>query len=205
MGFSDWLKKASEKVTTKQISPSENVGIRLEGRALQDENSKFREIAEAIIQDIAGSGCFKEEKLSIVNARIKKMVRPGYGYSDPFSLDDCLSLEEKKALGLNTRQKYSREFIEALSEKGLSHPDLKDILKVVYLKHFHSIHRKYELLRMKRLGIKTVKIEDCGDERDCKAIKRLKKRWPIDEVPELPLPSCTAEYCRCTYISDQSS
>jgi hypothetical protein len=185
----------------KHKEKSKTVGIRLEGEPAQEENNKFRDITEAIIRDIAMSGYFKEEKLAIINAKITEMVRPGYGYSDPFLLDDCLSLEEKKALGLNSRQKFSREFIDALSEKGMSHPDPKDILKVIYLKHFHSIHRKYELLRMKRIGIKTVKIEDCGDERDCKAIKRLKKVWPIDEVPELPLPGCTAEYCRCTYIS----
>jgi hypothetical protein len=54
---------------------------------------------------------------------------------------------------------------------------------------------------MKNLGLKTVKIEDCGDERDCSKIKRLKKVWPIDQVPDLPLPGCTAKYCRCSFIA----
>jgi hypothetical protein len=49
---------------------------------------------------------------------------------------------------------------------------------------------------MKEMGLKKVK-----DERDCKAIKRFRKVWPIDEVPELPLPNCKADYCRCTYVA----
>jgi hypothetical protein len=115
-------------------------------------------------------------------------------------------LEEKKSLGLNPRQKFSREFFDFLTKEGLSHPDPKNILKVIYFKHFHNISRKYELNRLKKNGVKKVKIMDCGDERDCKIVKKVAgKVWPINKVPALPLQGCNAEYCRCGYIIDEES
>jgi hypothetical protein len=195
--------KNQSPVTKKEVKP--NIGITLNAGAQQAEKKKFQEIAISTITEASASGYFKPEKMHLVSEKIMKISQPYIAYSDPFNYNDCLSLEEKKNLGLNTRQKFSREFIETLSEKGLSHPNPKDILKIIYLKHFHSIHRKYELLHLKSIGLKTVKISDCRDERDCKAIKRLKKTWLIDKVPELPLPGCTAEYCRCSYIMDEKT
>jgi hypothetical protein len=169
------------------------------------EYEKFREIADSTITDIEESGFFKIEKSSIIAEKIKRITRPGYGYSDPFSYEDCLTLDEKKQLGINTRLKFSREMFDVLTEIGIKHPNPKELIKNIWLKNFHKIHRKYDLERLRELGLKTVRIEDCGDERDCKAIKRIKKIWSIDEVPELPLPNCKAEYCRCSYIMDDES
>jgi hypothetical protein len=91
--------------------------------------------------------------------------------------------------------------IETFTEKGIKEPYPKEIFKNIFYKNFHKIHRKYDLKDMKNCGITKVKIEDCGDDRDCNAVKRLKKIWAINEVPELPLPQCKADYCRCCYIA----
>jgi hypothetical protein len=184
---------------TKKTIPA--VEFRRSDSEQKKDDDKFMEIAEGIIAEIAQSGYFKAEKLPMLSEMVHRITRPGYGYLDPFSYEDCLTLDEKKALGLNTRQKYSREMVECFSDAGLHHENPKEILKVLYYKIFHKISRKYELIRMKEVGIKTVKIEDCGDERDCQKIKKLKKLWPIDQVPELPLSGCTSEYCRCSYIA----
>ena len=189
----------------KTNDSTNSLGIKLSGKALEEENKKFAEIAEKTITDAKESGFFKEEFIQFLSEKIKSICKIGYGYSDPFDKKDCLTLEEKKSLNLNTRAKYSRELINGLTEKGILEAGKnKDFVKNMFLRNFHKVSRKHELLRLKDLGIKKVTIEDCCDERDCKAIKRLKKHWNIDEVPELPLPQCTAEYCRCMYIAEDS-
>jgi hypothetical protein len=147
---------------------------------------------------LLNSAFFKQDKIP----EILKRIRDTDEYSNNiFSYDDCLSLEEKKSLGLETRRKYPREMLDFMTDLGLKHDDPQGIISNIYYQADHKIQRKKELDRLKAAGFKTVKIEDCGDQRDCKAIKRLKKVWPIDEVPELPLPNCKADYCRCTYIA----
>lgn len=184
---------------------TDSIGIRLTGKALETENRKYAEVADTTITEANESGFFKDEFLPILSEKIKSISKLGYGYSDPFDKTDYLSLEEKKFLNLNTRAKYSRELINGLTEKGILEAGKnKDFVKVMFLRNFHKISRKYELLRLKELGLNKVAISNCDDERDCKAIKRLKKHWNIDEVPELPLPQCTADYCRCMYIADES-
>lgn len=181
----------------------ESIGIKLDDEQERQENKKYTAIAEQTIADLKSSGYFKQEALPVLVEKIRTNTRPGYGYIDPFCKENCLTLEEKKALGLNTRQKYARELINALTEKGLVAEKPNDLLKNIWLANFHKISQKYELQHLKDMGLKYVQILDCDDERDCKAVKRCKKRWLIDEVPELPLPGCDAKYCRCEYVTDE--
>jgi hypothetical protein len=190
----------------KNDSITGGVGITLSAAAQKEEDNKFQEIAAGIIGDLSASGFFKPETIPEIAEKVRRMVRPGYAYKDPFSYDDCLTLDEKKVLGLNPRQKFSRGFVDTLTPAGLAQPDPKRILEILYYRNFHAISGKFELLRLKHAGIKKVKILDCGDERDCPMVKKMtQKTWPIDEVPALPLPGCTAEYCRCSYVMDEKS
>lgn len=192
-------------VFSKTKNAEESIGIKLSGKALDEENKKYAEIADRTVIEAKESGFFKEEFIPILSEKIKNISKVGYGYLDPFDKTVCLTLEEKKSLNLNTRAKYSKELINGLTEKGiLEVGNNRDFVKNMFLRNSHKVSRKYELKRLKEMGIKKVVLLDCNDERDCKAIKRLKKRWNIDEVPELPLPQCTAEYCRCMYIADDS-
>jgi hypothetical protein len=190
----------------KNDSITGGVGITLSSASQKEEDEKFREIAEGIIGDLSNSGFFKPEAIPGLAEKVRRTVLPGYAYKDPFSYDDCLMLDEKKVLGLNPRQKFSRGFVDTLTPAGLTQPDPKRILEILYYRNFHAISGKYELSRLKRDGIKKVKISDCGDDRDCSMVKKMAaKVWPINEVPALPLPGCTAEYCRCSYIMDEKS
>jgi hypothetical protein len=162
------------------------------------QNLEKTEIRTGIIQDLKSSSFFKGEYIQEI---IDRIVKTEIYSHEIFSYDICLTSEEKKKLGLPVRQKISKEMAEFMTKHGLQQEDPKGVIENIYYQNYHKVARKHELERMKKMGIKKVKIEDCGDERDCKAIKRLKKIWPIDEVPDLPLPSCTAAYCRCTYIS----
>ena len=190
-------------LVNENSSEKESTSIQLSKNALNDEEKKCKEIADRTIKTAENSGFFKTEFMPILTEKIRDISKVGYGYEDPFDKTDCLTLEEKKALKLNTRKKYAREFINGLTEKGIAEASEKDFLQNMFLQNFHQVSREYDLKRMKADGIKYVEILDCGDERDCKAIKRLKKHYPIDEVPELPLPQCKADYCRCSFIADQ--
>jgi hypothetical protein len=162
-----------------------------------------QETLENTIKDIEASGFFKKEKIPALSEKLRASERVGYPYKDPFDYNDCLSLDEKKSLGLNTRQKYSREMVEMLTDKGIKQNDPKVLARNIYLHNMFKVIRKYKLIELKNLGLKMVEILDCDDGRDCSKIKRLKKVWPIDQVPELPLLGCAAEYCRCEYISNE--
>lgn len=196
--------------TEKHKSIKENrlidsLAIKLSDENIEIENNKYAEIVYKTILEAKKSGFFKKEFLPLLLKRIQSTCKVGYGYLEPFDKTDCLTLSEKRALNLNTRAKYSRELINGLTEEGLLEiRKNKNFIKNMVLGNFHKISRKYELLQLRSLGIKKVVILDCCDERDCSAVKQLKKHWNIDEVPELPLPQCTSEYCRCMYIADES-
>lgn len=192
-------------VFSKTKNAEESIGIKLSGKALDEENKKYAEIAARTVIEAKESGFFKEEFIPILSEKIKNISKVGCSYLDPFDKTVCLTLEEKKSLNLNIRAKYSKELINGLTEKGiLEVGNNRDFVKNMFLRNFHKVSRKYELKRLKEMGIKKVVLLDCNDERDFKAIKQLKKHWNIDEIPELPLPQCTAEYCRCMYIADDS-
>lgn len=200
---SSFLSKLGAFIFGKGANSENSIDIKLTGERLETEKRKFKEIAENTISAVENSGFFKPEFLPVLSEKIRENTQIGYGYIDPFDKTDYLTLEEKKALCLNTRRKYSRELINALTEKGLSSENPNELLKNIFQQNYHKVFRKYELDNLKAMGIQYVEILDCNDERDCKAIKRLKKRWAIDEVPELPLPQCNAKYCRCSYIADE--
>lgn len=201
--LSDLIKagrKLFDKILDTEISGTkQSLGIKPNAEQEKEHVEKI----EQIIIAIKDSGYFKPEFLPEITKKIREKTLIGYGYIDPFDKENCLTLEEKKALNLNTRRKYSRELINALTEKGLAAENPNDLLKNIWLGTSFKISRKYELQRLKALGLKYVQISNCNDERDCKAIKRCKKRWLIDKVPELPLPGCNAEYCRCSYAADE--
>ncbi len=180
----------------------DSVFIELSGENLKKEQKKFNEIAEKIIIEATESGFFKKDFLPYFSEKIRSITQVGFSYRDPFNKNDCLTLEEKKNLNLNTRAKYSRELIDGLTEKGITAAKNQNFIEDMFLRNFHNVSRKCELEQLKETGLKYVIISNCNDERDCKAVGLLKKRWLIDEVPELPLPECNAEYCRCIYMAD---
>lgn len=180
------------------------IGITLSPEKEKRENEKYDEITEQTISDMETSGYFKPDCIPAIAKKIHEKTNIGYRYYNPFDKKDCLTLQEKKELGLNTREKYSRELINALTEKGLATEDPNDLFHNIWQANFHKISRKYKLQELRDIGVQYVRIRTCEDERDCKAVKLCKKRWPIDEVPELPLPKCNAPYCRCDYAMDDT-
>lgn len=119
-----------------------------------------------------------------------------------FREEPCLSLDEKKLYGINTRQKINKTYFNLLSEQGKHQEYILIDLENIILSSEQKIHNKYQLLEYKSLRINKVQISCCNDDRDCPAVKKYcNKVYSINNVPELPLPECNADVCRCLYLS----
>jgi hypothetical protein len=155
-----------------------------------------KEILSGMMEDIKESGYFKPEKFDHMEKIIPKIG--GY-FTDPFSYNDCLSDEEKKARNINPEFKISREMADCMTEKGLSEKDPRHIVPIIYYINLFGISRKYKLMELRTRGVTKVKIICMGGDLDCEEIKSHTGIYSINDVPALPLPGCDAPYCRCDF------
>ncbi len=155
------------------------------------------EILQLLEERIIASGFFRVDKIPELMAKLRGASIP-FGRTDTkiaFSGDETLTVKEKKALGLNTRMKYSKTFIEYFDPSAFKTIEPKATLECMHIDTFHRVSRKKELLDMKKLAfVKQVKIHG-----ECESIVRFKKIHRIEEAPELPLPDCDAPFCPCWY------
>ena len=110
----------------------ETISITLSPEQQKRENQKYSEITELTILDMESSGYFKPDCIPDIAKKIREKTDIGYRYYNPFNEKDCLTLKEKKELGLNTRGRYSRELVSALTEKGISSEDQNELLKNIW-------------------------------------------------------------------------
>ncbi|MDR1390185.1 MAG: hypothetical protein LBJ31_09455 [Treponema sp.] len=155
-----------------------------------------KEVLAGMMRDIEASGYFKPEKLPHMEKIIPKIG--GY-FTDPFSYQDCLDDGEKAALHINPELKISREMAECMSEKGLAEADPRQIIPIIYYMNLFGVSRKYKLKELRARGVTRVKIIDMGGDLDCEEIKTHERVYSIDDMPDLPLPGCSAAYCRCDF------
>ena len=167
-------------------------------RQSQEESLRFLEAA------MTESGYFGPAKIPELISMCRSEFRPFARIDDRFGSrgDDLLTIEEKKALGLNSRMKYSREFIDLFEPSALKLIEPNSTLSNMRISAKNRAHSRTEIRKMKRLGfIREVKICPVRDAGDCKKIKNFRKVYSIDEVPELPIPGCDSSLCRCMYIA----
>ena len=138
----------------KGESPVSDFEIR-QGIRNSDSLGSFNPIPEAgrsemiklVMNDIEKSGYFKENKYSEIEKWVIKTVNEhGFYTDDPWSTGELLTASEKKELGLNTRQKYYKEFLNYITEKGLSQPAPKKLLIMIWNKCDEKIFKKYDRL-----------------------------------------------------------
>jgi hypothetical protein len=162
----------------------------------KEEVMRFLEIA------IRTSGIFRDEKIPELIAKFQSgsALFTRINTRVAFEGDDILSVEEKRAMGLNTRMKYSKAFIEYFNPSALKTIEPKSILENMHLNAFNRVARKRDLRRFTEVGVvRQVKIVPIGHGQDCEKIRHFKKIYNLDEVPELPLAECSAPFCLCMY------
>ncbi len=167
------------------------------------EKQKNKEIFELIKSRISNNDNYSDDCVKFIIKKLTKvniLESSGQGIIKSFREEPCVSLEEKKQYNINPRQKINKEFFDLLSEKGKHQEYILLYLENIILSSKYKINNKYDLRNMKKMGVKYVTIECCNDDRDCPAVKKLcNKEFKINQVPELPLPDCNSDLCRCNY------
>jgi hypothetical protein len=170
-------------------------------KMLEAGRQDHEEVMRLLETAIRASGFFRTEAIPLLLSRLRDGWEP-FARVDTrvaFGGDEFLSVQEKRVLGLNTRMKYSKAFISFFDPNCLKATEPKSLLENMHLIAFHRVARKRDLVEFRSLGVKQVRIVPVGDARDCAKIKRFEKVHDIERVPDLPVPGCTAPYCRCMY------
>jgi hypothetical protein len=161
-------------------------------------------------QQIEHSGLFKQDSFDWILAIILNNKEASYGSIERKirTTGELLSGEELEKLGLRPNTKVSKKYYHALSDKGKN-----DILGSAFqvaqrVLHADSLFYQHEQIRAsssnanERYEAELVIPNDGDDEggQACNTARSLQgKRFPFNEVPDLPLPRCDADNCRCMF------
>jgi hypothetical protein len=166
-----------------------------------NDGSLKSEIEKAIID----SGLFKAEASKWILEIILSNLDKGSKVIDLAVRTDgeLLSLEEKRQHGIRANAKVSNQYLLSLTAEGKKDPIRAAITVVRRILHKRSLQKqKEDILRTEKLGTEMESEFMCArDDRTCKSALALDgKRFAKDEAPDLPLPDCDAEYCRCLFL-----
>lgn len=181
---------------------SNPIAIQATPEMIEDDREQQRECRLFLVQAMDASGYFISEKVPWLLERLcgEQEAFARVGSPEDLQGESVLSLEEKRTLQLNTRMKYSRDFIACFHVDALSGIEPKSALRDLQLSAFHKASRRAELQKLRRLRIADkVEIQLSKSFADCAAIKACKKVWPIDQIPELPLKGCDSSVCMCWF------
>ncbi len=170
----------------------------------RDENEDREETFRLLEQGMRTSSIFLSEKIPMLVRTLRDNAQLlGRTNTKPaFDGEVMLTVQEKSALGLNTRFKYTRTFIDNFDPSKLAGVEPKSMLENMHLAAANCVRSKRELAKLRAHGwVKVVEIEPCHDARDCERVRKAEKVYPIAEVPSLPLNGCDAPYCRCIYLA----
>jgi hypothetical protein len=183
-----------------------DLAIQATPKQIQQEKDNFNQALLIFKNELANKSFTKLEMLPELVSLFKEHLTPFYSFSidQVFRKYPPLTLEEKKFYGLNTRKKYASILGKYFHLEKLHGICPKDLLQSIYFHSYWIVCREVELKELRGFGIKKVSIFPCNDERDCKSVKELRgKVYAINEVPILPLKTCDASYCRCSYLGEE--
>lgn len=196
-----WCRRMTRIIVARERA-HQDFAITPSPEMLETELGDKEEIMSLMEASMRASGVFRPEKIPELISKLRdgsdRFERVNTQIA--FIGEEFLTVEDKRAHGLNTRMKYTKEYIECFHPDRLKSIEPKSFLKNMHLSAFHRVAARKELTNFRKLGfVKQVNILPCGDERDCNEVKKIKNPYPLDNVPDLPLPGCTAPYCRCLY------
>jgi len=187
------------KETTKEIKKQWKE-IKEEKEQPKIENTELEKAeVEKIIID---SGLFKADASNWISEIVLSNIDKG---SKVVSLairkhGEPLSADEKRQHGIRANAIVSKQYFLSLTDEGK-----KDLIKAAFIVVQRILH-KWSIRRQEASVLKySIEMEIefiCAkDDRTCKAALELDgKRFPQGEAPDLPLPDCDAEYCRCLFL-----
>ena len=145
------LFSANESVTEIVLQnsggiPQESFGLQMTVEEIAKERVFNEGVLNLLESNMIGSGYFKKEKIPVIVELLRRESPPFGRVSTKaaFKGEVFLTVEEKKALGLNTRMKYSKEFIEYFNPACFSDIEPRAELEGMHLDAFHRMSRKRE-------------------------------------------------------------
>lgn len=200
----DFLKKlgfsktpSGETKSSDHDAKSLGFGIVMTPEEREEENQKNSLMLSLLENAIISSGYFVPTKIPELMSIIRGSTRPFARLSmDAAYAGDVLSKAEKQALGLNTRMKYTAAFVAFFNVTSLRTIEPKSTVANMQIDAFHRACRTFDLRKFKRLGfVKEVRIKAIDE---CRKSNKIKKKYRLDEAPELPLEGCDT-LCLCYY------
>lgn len=179
----------------------------------ETENTKLEkaEIEKALID----SGLFKADTSTWIPEIVLSNIDKGSKVIDLAirKHGEPLSTEEKRQHGIRGNAKVSKEYFLSLTDEGKKDPIRAAFIVVQQILHKQSLQRMEAMIsnvgEIEQTNYKSktstfeIEVELCcaRDDRTCKAALELNgTRFPQGEAPDLPLPDCDAEYCRCLFL-----
>lgn len=160
---------------------------------------------EAMFVDVEArllrSAVFKPDQVPVLLSKLRATNRP-FGRTNvegAMAGETYLSADEKRALGLNARMKYSHAFIAMCDPQALATVEPKNHLAVIYVAAYWAAQRIKQLSEFRRIGIVLrVKISPGGEADPCD-LANSKRTFRLDLAPTLPHPKCKCECCTCSF------
>lgn len=120
----------------------------------------LRSLDELFLKYFNESSYFKDGSFEMVIKHLKNEINLNKS-------GENLTVNEKNALGLNTRLSITSNLVSVLSPEGLQLPNPKDALKQVYYRAKFERIRLEKFLQLLSVGITEATYHSCKDERDC--------------------------------------
>jgi hypothetical protein len=160
MGLFDFLRKpqvATECRGPKLAAPRSVEPHKVGATETDIERQKNKQILELVEASVIRSGCFRPEKIPQLMLALRDP--PTFAQLNTKASEasnGLLSKEEKQSLGLNTRRRYSREFIEYFEPDALKTIEPITMLSSIQSDAFHRTSRKFTLIRCLSPHIKEI-------------------------------------------------
>lgn len=159
-------------------------GIQMTEEEVAIERQFNEDVMRLLERAILNSKLFRTDRVPDLMSKLRGGASPfgRVNTKTAFVGDAHLTPQEKKALGLNTRMKYSRDFIDYFRPESLRAIEPKSALADMHLAAFHSVSRQKDLNKFRKLGfVKQVTIAFAGGD-SCSEVHRLKKTYGLDSV-----------------------
>lgn len=146
------------------------------------------------LEEINRSPFIKDSAKDIVLAHLN-------GEVNILKTENKFTLEEKKALGINTRLSVSRELYDILNFEGLKLRNPKVLLSEIYYRAFMRKNRFDKMQRLRKNAMtKEFRLVSSGDGNDCDWCKVQQKNTlsVLTNIEQLIDENCSCEpYCKC--------
>lgn len=181
---------AADAPTPRHDPRAEAMTVRASPERVESERQMQAEAFASIESQLATSGLFKPEAVPAMMSAIR-------ANSPPFTPVNAHLILGKKARP--DAEGVRITLADCLAPTLPSGAEPATFLQQACTHSANLARNRHALLRMKGIGIESVRITFVKDTGACAKVKKLTKKYPIDNAPVLPVPDCNGKRCFCAY------